>query len=373
VRSPVGTPVPPPPDEKTISAERRQTDESLRVERARADQALAEKLAAIDESADAVITLARARADAVVAAARAKTDRQPLAAKPDSRAKETLAQERRTADRALEVERADADATLEEERHDHVAALTSERKDTDEDLQDERAQSDGALAARDDFMGIVSHDLRNMLGAVEGFATLIHESAGQPERADEVATYARRIHRASGRMNRLIGDLVDVASIEAGMLAVTREPGDPMQVVKEAVDTLHAQAVAGGLMLVTEINAAPSTVLFDAARILQVLTNLISNAIKFTPPEGIVFVRVEHVGDDMLFTVEDSGIGIAAEHLESIFVRFSQVKENDRRGVGLGLFISKCIVQGHGGRLWVESKLGRGSSFRFTLPIHATP
>jgi signal transduction histidine kinase len=357
------------PDEKPTRPERHQTDESLRAEREKADLALGEQLAAIDESADAVITLARARADAVLAAARAKTDRQPRDAQPSPDASAMIATERLVADRALREERADADATLRDERDQQVALLSSERQDTDENLQDERAQADGALATRDEFMAIVSHDLRNMLGVVVGFAQFIEQVVVQPGRADDVAMYAGRIRRAGGRMNRLIGDLVDVASIEAGRLAVTRERSDPTHGVTEAVDTLQGQAVASGITLVAEIAAVPSLVAFDPARVLQVLTNLISNAIKFTPPGGRIVVRVEHVGNDVRFEVEDSGVGIAAEDLDTIFLRFAQVKKNDRRGLGLGLYISKCIVQGHGGRIWAESKVGRGSIFRFTLPI----
>jgi signal transduction histidine kinase len=358
-----------PSYEKPTSPEREQTDESLRAEREKADFALGEKLAAIDASADAVITLARARADAVLAAARAKTDRQPIVAPRGPRATEIVANERLAADRILEEERANADVTLRGERDEHVALLASERKDTDEDLQDERSQSDDALATRDEFLGIVSHDLRNMLSTVVGFAALIEQEVVQPGRAEESAMHARRIQRAAGRMNRLVGDLVDVASIEAGMLAVTRELGDPTYVVNEAVDSLSAQAMASAIQLVAVIGAAPLLVGFDAARILQVLTNLISNAIKFTPANGSIVVRVEQVATDVLFAVEDSGIGIAAEHLETIFTRFSQLKKNDRRGLGLGLFISKCIVQGHGGRIWAESEPGRGTALRFTLPM----
>jgi signal transduction histidine kinase len=361
-----------PEDEKRHNEERLQTDESLRNERDKADVALGEKLAAIDETADAVITLARARADAVLASARATTDAQSMAAQRGARAKEILAKERRVADRALEVERANADATLQEERQEHIAILASERKDTDQDLQDERTHSDEAVAARDAFMGIVSHDLRNMLSAVVGFATLIEQTASQPEHAGDVEVHARRIQRAGARMNRLIGDLVDVASIEAGMLAVTREVGDLTRVVNEAVDTLHAQAAASQITLVAENATTPMLISFDPARILQVLTNLISNAIKFTSEKGNIVVRVERSQDKVEISVEDSGVGIAAEHLERIFARFAQVKEKDRRGLGLGLFISKCIVQGHGGRIWAESALGRGSTFRFTIPIHAT-
>jgi signal transduction histidine kinase len=362
-----------PPDEKPISPERKQTDESLHAERVKADLALGEKLAAIDESADAVITLARARADAVLAAARAKTDRQAIVARSGPRANEIMVDARLAADRALERERADADAALQGERDQHVALLSSERKDTDEHLQDERAQSDGALATRDEFMGIVSHDLRNMLSTVVGFAALIEKGVGQPERADDMAVNARRIQRAAGRMNRLIGDLVDIASIEAGMLTVARELADPTPVINEAIDSFYAQAVGSGVELVAEFAVTPLLVELDAARILQVLTNLLSNAIKFTPEKGRIVVRAERVGHDALFSIEDSGMGIATENLEAIFGRFAQVKKNDRRGLGLGLFISKCIVQGHGGRIWAESKLGRGSTFRFTLPIQASP
>jgi signal transduction histidine kinase len=362
-----------PPDEKPTTAERKQTDESLRAEREKADLALGEKLAAVEESADAVITLARARADAVLAMARAKTDRQPTAALGGQRASEIIAHERLTADNALEGERADADAMLREEREEHSALLLNERQDTDADLKDERARSDDALAMRDEFLGIVSHDLRNMLSAVVGFARQIEQGVGQTNGADNAVTHARRIQRAAGRMNRLIGDLVDVASIEAGMLAVTRELSDPAHVVNEAVDTLYPQAVVSGITLQAQIPAAPLSVWFDSARVLQVLTNLISNAIKFTPANGSVVVRFERAEQDVLFAVEDSGIGIASEHLDTIFARFSQVKRNDRRGLGLGLFISKCIVQGHGGRIWAESKLGGGSTFRFTLPMGAKP
>jgi signal transduction histidine kinase len=100
-----------------------------------------------------------------------------------------------------------------------------------------------------------------------------------------------------------------------------------------------------------------------------VLTNLLSNAIKFTPPGGTIVVRLERVADELHFAVSDTGVGIPADELEPVFERFRQVNSNDRRGVGLGLFISKSIVQGHGGKIWAESKLGEGSTFCFTIPV----
>jgi signal transduction histidine kinase len=108
---------------------------------------------------------------------------------------------------------------------------------------------------------------------------------------------------------------------------------------------------------------------FDPARILQVLVNLLSNAIKFTPPHGKVVVHVEGVGNDMRFAVIDTGAGIPADKLEAVFERSFQVARNDRRGAGLGLYIAKCIVQAHGGRIWAESTLGEGSAFHFTLAM----
>jgi signal transduction histidine kinase len=279
-------------------------------------------------------------------------------------------QKRAQEDRIVEKERAVADEVLQAERAEQTATLTVERDETDKDLLRERAHADDAVATRDDFLGIVSHDLRNMLHSVVGFAGLITQGVKE-NRLDQVSVYAQRIERSGARMNRLIGDLVDVASIEAGKLAVTREVGDPALVVTEAVDTFQAQAAANGVSLAAEVVAASALAAFDPARILQVLTNLLGNALKFTPRGGSVVVRVERIGDELRFSVSDTGPGIPADKLEAVFERFRQVATNDRRGVGLGLYISKCIVQGHGGRIWAENRSGKGATFSFTLPIDA--
>ena len=100
------------------------------------------------------------------------------------------------------------------------------------------------------------------------------------------------------------------------------------------------------------------------------LINLLGNAMKFTPADGKVVVRVERIEDEIRFAVSDTGVGIPPDSLETVFERFRQVTANDRRGVGLGLYIAKCIVQGHGGRIWAESTTGEGSTFCFTLPVH---
>ncbi|MEX2662339.1 MAG: HAMP domain-containing sensor histidine kinase [Vicinamibacterales bacterium] len=348
--------------------EREQTDESLRLERDRADRALDDEVSEADEAADAVISRARARADAVLAAARTKTDRsstgdQPTGALKTSRAKE---------DHVLQRERTTADQVLDRERSEHVTLLSQERQATDHDLSHERARSDKALAMRDDFMGIVSHDLLNLLNAMVGISSLIEKEVTQENHVESVVAHARRVQRSGTRMRRLVGDLVDVASIEAGMLAVTRAVGDPAEVVTEAVETFQAQASGSGISLTTEIVPGVPSIAFDAARILQVLCNLLSNALKFTPAQGSVVVRLEHVDDNVVYCVSDTGVGIPGDKLEAVFDRFVQLTKTDHRGVGLGLFISKCIVTGHGGRIWVENRTGGGSTFCFTLPVGAS-
>jgi len=355
-----------PSDE--VSAERKQTDESLRFERTRADVELSETQAALEEAADAVITRARARADEVLERARRRSDLAIAEGPIGVPARTAIVEERGRADAAVREERARADAILREERAELPGRLAAERSETDKDLMSERTQADSALATRDEFLAIVSHDLRNMLHSIMGFAGLIAEGGAGAGNPAPLIAHARRIQRSGGRMSRLIGDLVDVASIEAGALVVSLEVGDPTLLVIEAVDTLQQQATAGGLTLLADVIQPVPPIPFDPARILQVLMNLLSNALKFTPPGGTIVVRVERSGDDVLFSVTDTGIGIQEAHRGMVFERFLQVDKHDRRGVGLGLYISKCIIQGHGGRIGVRSELTKGSSFSFSLP-----
>ncbi len=348
-------------------SERDQTDESLRLERERSDRALDAEVSSADETADAVINRARARADALLAQARHATDHTSTRHPPTDALKTSRAVE----DQILERERVAADHVLRDERSEHVALLSHEREATDQDLSRERSRADRALATRDEFMGIVSHDLLNMLNVILGISSLIEKDVAEENHVERVVAHARRVQRSGARMRRLVGDLVDVASLEAGLLAVTRVVGSPVDVVTEAVETFQAQASGNGISLTAEILSPVPLSSFDASRILQVLSNLLSNAIKFTPAQGTVVVSLEHVEDDIVCRVSDSGEGIPGDKLEAVFDRFVQLTKNDRRGVGLGLFISKCIVQGHGGRIWAENRGDRGSAFCFTLPVCA--
>jgi signal transduction histidine kinase len=357
-------------NETLAGTERQQTDDSLRTEREKVDETFGEELSAIDEMADAVISRARCRADEVLAKARARTDRESATTGLRGPSSEDLASKRGIEDRALRQERADADETLRVERAEHFLIHAIERAETDKDLLRERARTDDALAMRDEFLGIVSHELRNQLNAMTLLATLIAQHVLREDHVDQVLLYAQRSQRVGARMNRLIGDLVDVASIEAGVLAVRRELVDATPIVVEAVTTFQEPALNGQLSLTSEVIQPLPLAAMDGARILQVLINLLSNAFKFTPPGGKVAVRVESAGEEMRFTVSDSGVGIPAAKLDAVFERRVQVS-SDRRGLGLGLYISRSIVQGHGGRIWVESTMGEGSTFCFTIPIAA--
>jgi len=149
---------------------------------------------------------------------------------------------------------------------------------------------------------------------------------------------------------------------------MTPVPGDAAALIAEAVDTFQASASAQGISLQTEIVEGPLLAEFDHDRMLQVLANIIANAIKFTSQGGSIQVHGECTGDELRFSISDTGSGIPGTMLEAIFDRFWQVGKDDRRGVGLGLYISRCIVEAHGGKIWAESTLGEGSRLCFTLP-----
>lgn len=357
-------------DTRQSSPERRQTDESLRKERQKTDQALADRQTAVEEDADMVVHRARENADAVLNVARENADAVMIAnrAVADARVRE---------DEALRQERACADESLRRERDDAAGAaalarlLPLEREKTDRYLLTERARSDDALSNRDDFLGIVTHDLRDLLSGIVTSSALLSRRATDDQEGQQTLAEAKRIERYAARMNRLIADLLDVASIDAGKLAVKPAPGDWTGLITEAADMFRPAASGKGISLETGTGAHPVPGEFDHDRMLQVLGNLISNSIKFTVPGGKIGVRAERAGDELHFCVSDTGAGIPEDSLEAIFERFWQVGRNDRRGLGLGLYISRCIVEAHGGRIWAESTRGEGTTVCFRIPAAA--
>lgn len=352
---------------------RQQTDQSLRSEREKTDRELEQKRAEIEEDSDQVLDRARERAGDVLEAARAKADEK--GAGPTG----AIRDERREEDRALETERKIEAAQLASEREARRRVLTellrSERNLTDEDLLRERRGTDAALLTRDDFLAMVSHDLRGLLGAIVMGTGLILKDAppGGDERSKNLTQRVEGIQRFTGRMNRLLNDLLDVVSIEAGRLAIAPAPAQVKQLVHDAAEPFQSAAAAREVELVVLVPDDLPEAAFDSGRVLQVLTNLLSNALKFTKGPGRVELSVRCEGDHLAFYVRDNGPGIPEDKQEAIFERFRQVDTHDRRGHGLGLHISRSIVEAHGGEIGVESTPGQGSTFFFTLPLDAQP
>jgi PAS domain S-box-containing protein len=223
-----------------------------------------------------------------------------------------------------------------------------------------------AIRARDDILGIVAHDLRNPLGAVLLQAGSLRRTGGQPERRSRRAPEA--IERAATRMDRLIRDMLDVTRLEAGRLPVEPASISLEPLVADSLEAQKALAASGSVDLQSNLAHELPPVWADRDRLLQVLENLIGNALKFTEARGCITVGAAPRGDEVLVWVADTGTGIPAEHLPHLFDRFWRARPNERRGAGLGLTIVKGIVEAHGGRIWVESTPGRGSTFFFTIP-----
>ena len=173
-------------------------------------------------------------------------------------------------------------------------------------------------------------------------------------------------------MLRLIQDLLDIERIAVGKLILHYEEHNVSEIIKEVVEEFKGEAASKEITLSAKAEDVCGYVVCDRSRVMQVLSNLIGNAIKFTPANGQICVscaRTSPEGKEVQVSVSDTGEGIAPEKIKTIFERFSQINSQDRRGTGLGLYIAEMMVEAHPGRIWVESKLGEGSTFHFTLPL----
>jgi len=228
-----------------------------------------------------------------------------------------------------------------------------------------------AIQARDDVLAIVAHDLRNPLSTILMETAILrnqHEFADHgPKQAAEV------IARGANRMKSLIRDLLDATRMESEPLALDRIRLDVAKTISEFVESQQSLASSTALDLRLDLPRDLGHVVADRDRLLQVLENLVGNAQKFTPRGGRITVGARSMGDQVVFRVEDTGSGIAAEDLPRLFDRYAPRKRADQRGTGLGLPIVKGIVEAHGGRVWVESAIGRGSTFFFVIPRSAPP
>ena len=223
-----------------------------------------------------------------------------------------------------------------------------------------------ATSARDEVLAVVSHDLRNPISAIAMCARILREAP--PADADERERMLTAITEATVWMQQLIRDLLDVSAIEAGRMAVERQPASLAAIMSTATGMVSGEVEQRSIRLVVEPVDEALAVNVDASRIVQVITNLLGNAIKFTDAGGAVTVRARRESTAVIVSVSDTGIGIAPDAVPHIFNRFWQARATPRGGSGLGLAIARGIVEAHGGRLWVESQVGKGSTFSFSIP-----
>jgi signal transduction histidine kinase len=314
--------------EQTVVATREATDANLVEERDKTDVLL-------EKAAPAAENVANAAAGQAVAAERADTDESLLA------------------------ERKEVDEVVVEAK----TALAQEQQAVD--------TSKAALSRRDEFLAMVSHDLRNPLAIIAMDAEMIARSTPDDPSvtAARVKAWAAEISTSCEQMRRMVGDLLDFATMETGSIKVTPSRADVRQAIGETVAAFASRPEAAGRSLCADLPAGPLFARFDLDRVRQILANLVGNAVKFTGPGGAISVRAERRGSEVVVSVRDTGVGIGPADLPHVFERFWQLGKNDRRGLGLGLYICKGIVEAHGGRMWATSEVGRCSEFVFTLPV----
>lgn len=225
-----------------------------------------------------------------------------------------------------------------------------------------------AIRAREELVAVVSHDLKSPLATALMNAQLLLRRLPPGEESRDLRRPTERIQKAAERMERLIRDLLDMAKLDAGHLVIAPAPVEVDALVSDAVELLREAAAAGSLQLNLRVAPCAGCARCDRERVLQVIANLLGNAIKFTPSGGEIAIGAELSGADVLFWVRDTGPGIAEEDQAWIFDRYWQARQTAHQGTGLGLSIAKGLVEVHGGRIWVESTIGAGSTFFFTLP-----
>lgn len=235
------------------------------------------------------------------------------------------------------------------------------------------AEATRYAAMRDQFLGILSHELRTPINAIMGFGSILADELNGPLKPIQ-RDHAGRILVAADQLLRLVDDLLDMTRIQAGKFSIDPAPMAPGPLIEQVIAQLQPAADRQGVNVRLDRPAELPGLTADAQRVAQVLGNLLTNAIKFTPSGGTITVKADPEGDALRVAVIDTGKGIASDDLPRLFTPFTQVDMSATRpsgGTGLGLSIAKALVEAHGGAIGVESTLGSGSTFWFTLPVGA--
>jgi signal transduction histidine kinase len=256
----------------------------------------------------------------------------------------------------------------------HLVTVAKENADLVTELRENNVVLERASRLKSEFLASVSHELRTPMNAIIGYTKLMLDGL-DGDLSEQQTADLERVVQAADNLLGLINGLLDLAKIEAGKMDLNLEEVDIHLAIDDVIDLVRASADAKSLWLRAEVDAELPTAWADRARIRQVLVNLIANAVKFTEHGGVT-IRASVSDGWITMAVLDTGVGISPEAQTYIFEEFRQGDASTTRrygGTGLGLAISKRLVALHGGRIWVDSTIGVGSSFLFTLPVRARP
>ena len=275
---------------------------------------------------------------------------------------------RKTQRRLAAIAAGDFSGRLEVPNRDEIGALAGDVNRMSDELQRLYQELETASRHKSDFLATMSHELRTPLNAIIGFSEVLHEQMFGQLNERQLA-YVSDVLKAGEHLLSLINDVLDLAKIEAGKMELELSDVAVPEVLRSAVSMHSERASRGGVELSLTTEPQEITISADGRRLRQIVFNLVSNAVKFTPADGHVDVSARLDDGQVEIAVADTGLGIAPEELEAIFEEFKQATDGKRaEGTGLGLPLSRKLVELHGGRLWVESEVDRGSTFRFTLP-----
>jgi signal transduction histidine kinase len=278
---------------------------------------------------------------------------------------------RRTESRLDEIAAGEFSGRLEVANRDEIGALAARVNRMSDELRRVYRELEVASQHKSDFLTTMSHELRTPLNAVIGFSEVLQEQMFGELNERQLA-YVNDILDAGRHLLSLINDVLDLAKIEAGRMDLELSQVELPDLLRSAVSMQSERAGRGGIALALTTEPAEIEITADERRVRQIVFNLLSNAVKFTPIDGRVDVSARLDDGQVEIAVADTGPGIPAEDRETIFEEFEQTTEGKQaEGTGLGLPLSRKLVELHGGRLWVESEVGHGSTFRFTLPVEA--
>ncbi len=274
-------------------------------------------------------------------------------------------------DASRRIQKGEYGVQVEHKSGDEIGGLVKSFNLLSSAMKEKIEQSKEIDKAKDEFLAMITHELKTPLVPIQGYSELLLDGTlGQL--TDEQKEKIRIIYQSSASLSQLIQDLLDVRRLELNQLKFTKVSVSADKLVNNAIEIMAPSAEKVGAKLIAQIQK-PITVTCDPDRIIQVLTNLIKNSIRFVPEQkGIIEVSVMQDGNEALFSVKDNGIGIPKNLQEGLFKKFYQLDTSERRkaeGSGLGLAICKGIVEGHGGKIYVESDTGKGATFYFTLPL----